>query len=67
MILTIYNPDGTTTKQPIGYGGGLCHAATKPYEKYDIPGTVTKKPTPEASQPPAKAARAEEQEKQRVR
>lgn len=51
MIITTYRPDGTKTRQPIGYGGGLCNKATEPYEKREV-GTV-KDPTPEALQEPA--------------
>jgi hypothetical protein len=61
MIVTTYKPDGTKERRPIGYGGGLCHEATRPYEKREVPGSVTKTPTAEACQEPA--AEVAEQEK----
>lgn len=53
MIVTIYKADGTKTRQPQGYGSGLCHEATAPYEQREIAGQVTKTPTAEACQPAA--------------
>lgn len=49
-IKTTYRPDGTMIKEPTGYGGGLCDAATRPYEEAHG-GTCAKTPTPEALQP----------------
>lgn len=50
-IITIYTPDGKKTRTPVGYGGELCHEATKPYEKREV-GTK-KTPTPDADDEPA--------------
>jgi hypothetical protein len=52
MIITIFHTDGSKERRPLGYGGGLCHAATAPYEKYDVPGTITTTPTNEAYEQP---------------
>lgn len=30
-IKTTYHKDGSMTQEPIGFGGGLCEAATEPY------------------------------------
>lgn len=49
-IKTIYKPDGTMIKTPVGYGGTLCHAATAPYaDRHGGLGAVT--PTAEALEP----------------
>lgn len=61
MIVTIYHPDGRKTRKPVGYGGGLCNVATAPYEKRDVPGTVTKVRTPEADEEPVATAAVQEQ------
>ncbi len=53
MIFTIYYPTGKKERIPVGYGGGLCHKATAPYEERDVPGSVVKTPTAEACQEPA--------------
>jgi hypothetical protein len=66
MIITIYRPNGTKKRTPQGYGGGLCHQATKPYEKREVPGSVTLTPTYEAYQEPAvEAVETSEQIKQK--
>lgn len=52
MIITIFRSNGTKERKPIGYGGGLCHEATKPYEKRDVPGSMKVTPTDEAYQEP---------------
>jgi hypothetical protein len=51
-VITIYHPNGKIERHPVGYSGGKCHEATKPYEKYDIPGTMETKPTDEAYREP---------------
>ena len=53
MIVTIYKPNGTKERRPMGYGGGLCNKATAPYEAREIFGQTDKDPTPEALQEPA--------------
>lgn len=47
MIITVYKPDGTKERRPVGYGGGLCNTATLPYERREK-GRNTKTPTDEA-------------------
>jgi hypothetical protein len=47
MIITIYRPDGTKERRPIGYTGGACDEATKPYEEAEG-GKVTKVATGDA-------------------
>lgn len=65
MIVTIFKPNGEKVRRPVGYGGGLCHAATAPYDRYDVPGTIEITPTQEAYQEPAVESTAvEEQLKQ---
>lgn len=59
-IKTVYRVDGSIQRQPVGYGGGLCHEATKPYEKRNL-GNIKKTPTDEACDPPAVATTHEEQ------
>lgn len=56
MIFSIFFPDGRKERRPVGYGAGLCHVATRPYEKRDVPGSITKSPTEEAFQEPADEA-----------
>ena len=51
MILTIYKPDGTFERRPIGYTGGTCNQATAPYERRDIRGSTNKQLTSEACLP----------------
>jgi hypothetical protein len=63
MIVTIYNPDGTKLRQPVGYGGGVCHEATRPYERREIPGQTRKFPTEEACQEPAFRQEVEQQQR----
>ncbi len=63
MILTIFRPDGTKERRPIGYGGGKCHEATRPYEKRDV-GTITVTPTDEAHHEPKQAVSEGEQVQQ---
>lgn len=48
MIVTMYTKDGTKERRPVGYAGGLCNEATKPYEAREIKGQVRKTPTGEA-------------------
>ena len=57
MIITIFHKDGRKERKPLGYGGGLCNEATLPYERYDLPGQVTKVVTGEACLPPADVER----------
>lgn len=52
MIVTIYHKDGRKERKPVGYGGGVCHQATAPYEKREIKGQMKLTPTPEAFQEP---------------
>jgi hypothetical protein len=47
MIITIYKPDGTKERRPIGYTGGTCNTATAPYEALEIPGQLKKVVTAE--------------------
>lgn len=63
MIVTIYNTDGTKKRIPVGYGGGVCHAATLPYEKREVPGSVKKSPTPEAYEDPENVVSVAQQAK----
>lgn len=64
FIMTIFRPDGSKQRRPVGYGGGLCHEATKPYEKRDVPGSITVTPTEEAGQEPREAVAETEQLRQ---
>jgi hypothetical protein len=49
-IETTYNPDGTMTKKPVGFGGKLCKTATEPYMRRQ--GHVSSDTeTPEAKEP----------------
>lgn len=48
-IVTVYRPDGTMVKTPVGLGGDLCHKATEPYMKRQ--GHFESTPTPEADEP----------------
>lgn len=52
MIITIYSSDGKKERRAVGYGGGLCHTATAPYEVREIPGQMRKQATGEACHPP---------------
>lgn len=50
-IRTVYKPDGSMVKEPIGYGGDLCHKAVAPYAaSHGGLGDIT--PTAEANDPP---------------
>ena len=51
MIVTIYKPDGTIERRPIGYAGGTCNVATAPYERRDVRGSMTKQMTSDACLP----------------
>ena len=66
MIIEIYNPDGTKERKPVGYAGGMCHVATAPYEKREVPGSMRIVPTDEACQQPT-AQWESIQEKQKVK
>jgi hypothetical protein len=59
-IKTVYRTDGTKERTPVGYGGGLCHAAAKPYEKREANFRTDMTPTPEALQDPVVPVAAEE-------
>ena len=59
MILTIFRPDGTVERRPLGYSGGLCEQATAPYERKEVPGVAVKTPTQEAFEEPVKALEPE--------
>lgn len=63
MIITTYKTDGTKERKAQGYGGGLCHLATAPYEVREIPGTTKKIATAEACEEPTAGAKVIEQEK----
>lgn len=52
-VITIFGSKGGKERRPVGYGGGLCDAATAPYEAREIPGQLTKTPTAEACEVPA--------------
>lgn len=47
-ILTVYGPDGKKVRKPVGFKGGTCSIATKPYEEREISGQSVKTLTPEA-------------------
>jgi hypothetical protein len=61
FIVTTYKADGTKERRPQGYGGGLCHQATAPYEKREV--DTRKSPTDEADQDPV--VRVEERQRER--
>lgn len=46
-IVTIYSKDGKKVRRPIGFTGAACNAATSPYEKREVPGSLKKDVTPE--------------------
>ncbi len=48
-IETTYKKDGSLIREPKGFGGTLCHQATKPYEHRQ--GQTRKFDTPEANEP----------------
>ncbi len=48
-IKNTYNLDGTRVSEPQGFGGALCHKATKPYEARQ--GAIEKIATDEALAP----------------
>jgi hypothetical protein len=60
MIVTVYKPDGSKERRPVGYAGGACNEATAPYERREIGGDKT--PTADACLDPA-VARAEEHQR----
>jgi len=67
MILNFYHRNGKKERRPLGYGGGLCHEATKPYERREIPGQMRNTPTPEAYQEPADTTGESVVERQQLR
>lgn len=58
VIVTVYRPDGTMIKQPVGFGGQLCHVAAQPYARRQG-GLGDVVPTAEAQDPPYLAREAE--------
>lgn len=48
LIITVYGKDGTKTRRPVGFPGGICSIATQPYEAREIPGQMKKTETAEA-------------------
>jgi hypothetical protein len=59
-IRVIFRPDGDVVHLPEGYGGELCHDATRPYEKAQG-GDVRSVPTHESEMEPVVARKEEEQ------
>ncbi len=60
MIITHYSPDGVKKRETVGYGGGLCHQASAPYEAREAT-AATKTATAEACQAPASQAQTTEE------
>lgn len=48
MIFTTYDSTGRKERRPVGFTGGACHEATRPYEEREVPGKVEKTPTDDA-------------------
>lgn len=65
MIVTIYKPDGSKTRQVTGRAGGTCHTATAPYEVREVPGSVVKTPTADACREPGQELEIEKKAKAR--
>ncbi len=63
FIITTYTPDGKKIRKPVGYVGGQCGAATKPYEDREIRGQTKKSATPEAYQPEPSPVEVDEKTK----
>ena len=49
FIKTTYGRDGSVTREPTGFGGTLCNAATAPYDALQRP--TSSQPTAEANEP----------------
>lgn len=48
LIFTTYDKTGRKERRPVGFTGGACHEATRPYEEREVPGSVEKIPTDDA-------------------